>query len=66
MNNNKRHWGRRLGLGVAWFIAVTVAFYFCIIRGVEIDWFTRYAGYLTLGIGFIDGCLTVTDSVLKK
>lgn len=65
MNNNKR-WGRRLALGIVWFIAITGAFYFCIEKGVDISWFTKYGGFLTLGMGFIDGCLTLTDSILKK
>lgn len=64
--NDKKKWGRRLGCTICWAIFLIVAYYVCLFKGLDIAWFSEYAKYATLGLGFLIGGLTITDSVLKK
>ena len=64
-NKNKR-WGRRLYSTIGVTILVTIAYYICLFKGLDIDWFASYTKYLTYFLGFLVGGLTITDVVLKK
>ena len=66
MNNNNKHWGRRLGATIGWGVLITAGFYIAMFKGVELGWFQTYTGYMTLALGFLVGGLTITDSILKK
>ena len=52
-NDEKKRWGRRLGTTVAWAVLLNAAFYVCVLKGIDISWFQGYAGYMTLGLGFL-------------
>lgn len=65
-NNEKKRWGRRLSTTIAWAVLLNAAFYACVFKGIDVGWFQTYAGYMTLGLGFLVGGLTITDVVLKK
>lgn len=65
-NNDKKRWGRRVGSTLVWFVALQVAFYVSLFKGVDPSWFQYNAGFLTIGLGFLVGGLTITDAVLKK
>ena len=49
-----------------WLLATQAAFYVSIFKGVDVSWFQYNAGYLTIGLGFLVGGLTITDAILKK
>jgi len=65
-NSEKKKWGRRLGCTIAWGVLITVAYYVVLFRGGDLTWFSEYSKYLTFGLGFLVGGLTITDVVLKK
>ena len=65
-NNEKKRWGRRLGATIGWAVLLNVAFYFAATKGLDVEWFKTFSGYMTLGLGFLVGGLTLTDAVLKK
>ena len=65
-NNNKKRWGRRLGTTVGWVILTTIAYYICMFKGMDLDWWLGYAKYTTIGLGFLVGGLTITDSVIAQ
>jgi len=65
-NNDKKRWGRRVGSTVVWFLGTQTAFYVALFKGVDPSWFQYNAGFLTIGLGFLVGGLTITDAVLKK
>ena len=65
-NNSGKRWGRRVGSCIVWLLATQAAFYVSIFKGVDVSWFQYNAGYLTIGLGFLVGGLTITDAILKK
>jgi hypothetical protein len=55
--------GRRFFIGIGIIILVTVAFYFCVCREADFQYF-KYYSLLTTIVGlFIGGYLTVTDVI---
>lgn len=63
-NNNR--WGRRVGATVGATVLVTVSYYICLFKGVDLSWFTSYTKYVAYFLGFLVGGLTITDVILKK
>jgi len=65
-NNNKKRWGRRLGTTIGWVVLTTIAYYICMFKGLDLDWWLAYAKYTTIALGFLVGGLTITDSVIAQ
>ena len=60
-NNEKKRWGRRLGVGIAALVHVDVFYMIAVAKGLTIEWFQKPA-VIILGIClFIVGFLTATD-----
>ena len=62
----KKRWGRRALGGAVWAILLTAAYYVILFKGGDLLWWTEYAKYMTYGLGFIVGGLSLTDIILKK
>lgn len=65
-NNNKKRWGRRVKATSIWAVLVTVAYYISVFKGVDMSGWLQYTQYMTYGLGFLVGTLTITDTVLGK
>ena len=65
-NNAKKKFGRRAGFGIGAITLVTVAFYICLFKDVDLNWFVKYASIIVGVYGFIVGGLTVTDVLGKR
>lgn len=65
-NNEKKRFGRRAGGGIIVASLITMAFYFCILKDVELDWFKVYTTVMIGVYGFVVGGLTLTDLLNKK
>jgi len=63
--NERKRWGRRLGVTIAWGILLVTTYYIVLFTGNDLVWFTEFAKFMTLGHGFLVGGLTVTDVALK-
>jgi len=65
--NNKKRWGRRLGIGIGATILVSIAFYIEIFTGkVGIEPLKAYIGFIALIAGLLIPTLTVTDYMKVK
>lgn len=65
-NNEKKRFGRRAGFGIAGMVLITTAFYFCIFKELDLNWFVKYSIYTLALIGFIISGLSLTDVIGKK
>lgn len=67
-NNEKRKWGRRAKSAIACGALLTISYYVCLFKGMDLTWFSEYAKYFTYILGFVVGGLTATDlvAVMKK
>lgn len=62
----KTKWkSRRLVIGAIWAGGLNFAFYWCVAKGLDVEWFKSYIGYFTLGVMFFGGYLTATDMIDK-
>ena len=52
---------RRYKLGLLWAVLITVPYYLCMFRGMELDWWVQYAKQMTFWFAIIVGGLSVTD-----
>lgn len=64
-NNEKKRFGRRAGGGVIAVSLVTIAFYICLFKDVDLSWLKLYTTWVVGIYGFVVGGLTLTD-LLKK
>ena len=64
-NNEKKRFGRRAGGGIIAASLITVAFYICLFKGVDLTWLKFYTQWIVGVYGFVVGGLTLTD-LLKK
>ena len=65
-NNEKKRFGRRAGGGVVAATLITLAFYVCIFKTVDLEWFKVYTSFIVGVLGFVVSGLTLTDLILKK
>lgn len=64
-NNEKKKFGRRAGGGIIAASLVTIAFYVCLFKSVDLAWLKLYTTWIVGIYGFVVGGLTLTD-LLKK
>jgi len=64
-NNEKKRFGRRAGGGIIAVTLITVAFYICLFKDVDLSWLKLYTTWVVGVYGFVVGGLTLTD-LLKK
>ncbi len=64
-NNEKKRFGRRAGGGVVAVTLISLAFYVCIFKTVDLEWFKIYTSFIVGILGFVITGLTLTD-LLKK
>ena len=64
-NNNKKRWGRRLGLGIVAILHADVFYGIAVWRGLDIAWFKDPALFVFGIVLFVGGFLTATDIVNK-
>lgn len=64
-NNEKKRFGRRAGGGIIVASLISLAFYVCIFKTVDLEWFKVYTTFMVGVYGFVVGGLTLTD-LLKK
>ena len=62
--NEKKRWGRRATTAAATIVLSTVAYYICLFKGIDLNWFVEYSKVLLYILGFVAGSLTITDSIL--
>lgn len=62
-NNEKKRFGRRAGCALIAILLTTVAYYFCMFKGMQLEWFAEYAKTMLYIVGFMTGTLTITDAV---
>lgn len=63
--NEKKRFGRRAGGGIVTVTLLTLAFYVCMFKDVDIVWLQYYTKWIVMVYGFVVGGLTLTD-LLKK
>jgi len=63
--NGRKGSNRRYRVGLLIIALGTIAFYITLFRGLELDYFIEYAKFLIIVGLFIQGVLTVTDSIMK-
>ena len=59
--NGAKRFGRRALATVVYALLVTVSFYYSMIKGADIAWFSEYTKYMFGALGFLIGGLTATD-----
>lgn len=60
-NNDKKRFGRRLGLGIAAIIHADMFYFIAVYKGLDLSWFDK-PSMVILGIClFVGGFLTATD-----
>lgn len=64
-NNEKKRFGRRAGGGIIAVTLITIAFYICLFKDVDLAWLKLYTTWIVGVYGFVVGGLTLTD-LLKK
>jgi len=64
-NNEKKRFGRRAGGGIVAVALISLAFYVCIFKTVDLEWFKIYTSFIVGILGFVITGLTLTD-LLKK
>lgn len=60
-NNEKKRFGRRAGGGIVAASLVTLGFYVCIFKTVDMEWFKLYTTWIVGIYGVVAGGLTLTD-----
>lgn len=59
-NNNAKRFGRRAGATMVYATLVTVAYYYTLVKGVDISWFKSYVQYMFGALGFLIGGITAS------
>ena len=52
---------RRYKLGILWVVLITVPYYLCMFKGMDLEWWVQYAKQMTFWFAIIVGGLSVTD-----
>jgi hypothetical protein len=65
-NNEKKRFGRRASGGIITVTLITVAFYICLFKDVDLTWLKLYTQWIVGVYGFVVGGLTLTDLFVKK
>ena len=52
---------RRYKLGFLWVVLVTVPYYICMFKGLDIQWWIEYAKQATFWFAIVVGGLSATD-----
>lgn len=60
-NNGAKRFGRRAMAVIIYAILINGAFFYCTMKGIDIDWFAGYVKYMFGALGFLIGGLTATD-----
>jgi len=55
---------RRAKFTILWFINLTICFYICLFKGMDLSWFIEMAKWSTYGLGTLIGSVMITDSIL--
>ena len=55
-----RRFGRRAKATIVYAVLVTVAYYYTLVKGVDISWFQSYTQYMFGALGFLIGGLTAS------
>lgn len=65
-NNQKKRWGRRLGLGIAALVHFNVFYAVAVLKGLDLSWVEKPAMFVFGICVFVGGYLTATDIWMKK
>ena len=63
--NGRKAMNRRAKFTAVALVLVTVAFYICLFKGADINWFIEYGKYVMLCLLFVVTGITATDAIMK-